>query len=624
MDVAHLLQAFAQRQRGNCIFDLFLRHQVQPGCPMRALSRLVVVSFVLLSLVMVAVWALTRLDWTSRIEAALAQAGCPSDITRVNGASLRALRLGAVRLCQHPSGHLMEAEELLVVPRWSALLRGKFEASRVVLREGIVDVQTVSERLTALSARGDSTSGPSRTAVASSRLAGTVLAWENVTFRLPEGRSLSSHSGELRKEPTKWKGTVHLQGDTRLKFDANAERVLALADVGELQVWHPAVRGKAVVTAGLARDGQVWHVRWDIRSREMFFVLSKLNPEPVGPTDSRFEGTAHLKPFERKVVLEASEFSIAGTPLANAEGNARWTQDAAFTVLLRVPPTPYANLWTLLPKQLLPDIPWANQLTGRFAAQVNLSGDWRDLSNTVWDVTLDLKDMVQEARALPLPLRESFEHVPPFGTHRKLTVGPPNPNFVRIETLPQHVVRAVTVSEDAGFFAHTGFDFEEMRRSLLEPEDAKRHRGASTLTQQLAKNLFLSGERTYARKLKEALATVALEAAFPKSRLVEIYLNIVEWGPDVYGLGEAARYYFGVEARYLTPKQAAFLAIVLPSPARYHTYFRRGSLTPNAEHRVSDILEKLRTGGFITAAQLNLAKAKPLTFRVPQKPASAL
>ena len=181
--------------------------------------------------------------------------------------------------------------------------------------------------------------------------------------------------------------------------------------------------------------------------------------------------------------------------------------------------------------------------------------------------------------------------------------------------LPEHVVRAVTTSEDGGFFGHPGFDFEELRNALAQGAEVGHVvRGGSTITQQLAKNLYLSTERTLARKVREAVVTVGLEAAVPKRRLLEIYLNVVEWGPGLHGVGPAARHWFGKDARALTPREAAFLASVIPNPVRYHFMYERGFPTETWEARVNDLLFKMAGQGVLTDDQLAEALVAPLWF----------
>jgi membrane peptidoglycan carboxypeptidase len=139
-------------------------------------------------------------------------------------------------------------------------------------------------------------------------------------------------------------------------------------------------------------------------------------------------------------------------------------------------------------------------------------------------------------------------------------------------------------------------------------------RGASTITQQLAKNLFLSREKTLARKVREAALTIALEATVPKQRLLEIYLNVAEWGPGLWGIGPAARHWFGKDARELTPREAVFLASVIPNPVRYHVMWERGATTEAWDQRVNEVLLKLTSQGVLTDDQLVAALDQPLVF----------
>lgn len=130
--------------------------------------------------------------------------------------------------------------------------------------------------------------------------------------------------------------------------------------------------------------------------------------------------------------------------------------------------------------------------------------------------------------------------------------------------------RAIIVAEDAKFVEHDGFDWEGIQRALEKNQRrGKIVAGGSTITQQLAKNLFLSGERSLLRKGQEAILASMLEASMSKRRIFEIYLNVAEWGENVFGAEAAARYYFGVNAAALDSVQAARLAAMLPRPRYY-------------------------------------------------------
>ena len=125
---------------------------------------------------------------------------------------------------------------------------------------------------------------------------------------------------------------------------------------------------------------------------------------------------------------------------------------------------------------------------------------------------------------------------------------------------------AVVAAEDQSFADHIGFDFKEMRKAFVRNRSSKKIRGASTITQQTAKNLFLYPGRSYVRKLLEVYFTALIELSWPKQRILEVYLNIAEFGKGVYGLGGASRAYFNKPAAHLSGQEGALLAAVLPNP----------------------------------------------------------
>jgi monofunctional biosynthetic peptidoglycan transglycosylase len=143
--------------------------------------------------------------------------------------------------------------------------------------------------------------------------------------------------------------------------------------------------------------------------------------------------------------------------------------------------------------------------------------------------------------------------------------------WVSSSRISSNLKRAVIVSEDIRFFSHEGFDTEEIRAALADAwEDKELPRGASTITQQVAKNLWLSPSYNPLRKVKEAILTRQLERQLSKRRILEIYLNVAEFGRGIYGAEAASRHYFGKSARSLTEHQAAQLAASLPRPRSWH------------------------------------------------------
>ena len=178
---------------------------------------------------------------------------------------------------------------------------------------------------------------------------------------------------------------------------------------------------------------------------------------------------------------------------------------------------------------------------------------------------------------------------------------------VSFDRISPRLVRAVVASEDASFFGHAGFDWEEIKNAAEQNWKAGRTvRGASTITQQLAKNLWLGTERSYLRKLREALLAVKLERSLPKRRILTLYLDVAEWGNGVFGAEAAAHRWFGTSARDLSAAQAATLAAMLPAP-------RRAAVAPAPRwlaRRARRILGLMERNGSVPAAEVASARAE--------------
>lgn len=164
----------------------------------------------------------------------------------------------------------------------------------------------------------------------------------------------------------------------------------------------------------------------------------------------------------------------------------------------------------------------------------------------------------------------------------------PRRDIVGRDAISKHLRRAVTASEDDRFYLHWGIDVVEIRKALDKAERGGRLRGASTITQQVAKNIFLWEGRSLVRKGYEAYLTVVLEVCLSKERILDLYLNLAEWGDGVFGAEMAAQRHFKKSAKNLTQGEAARLAAVLPSPIRWSP---NGSV---AARRSAIILEKMR------------------------------
>lgn len=173
------------------------------------------------------------------------------------------------------------------------------------------------------------------------------------------------------------------------------------------------------------------------------------------------------------------------------------------------------------------------------------------------------------------------------------------------EMISNHLKKAILISEDSAFYSHTGVDFVELKESILKDWETKSFkRGGSTITMQLAKNLYLNPSKNPLRKLKEIAIAWQIENKLTKKRIFEIYLNIVEWGPNLYGAEAAANHYFGKSATDLDAIEAATLAALLPNP--------RNPGEKSLRRRRNLILERMAKIGHIDESDHNRAKETPL------------
>ncbi len=159
---------------------------------------------------------------------------------------------------------------------------------------------------------------------------------------------------------------------------------------------------------------------------------------------------------------------------------------------------------------------------------------------------------------------------------RPIVMGLENPNFVPLTAISPFMAKAVFTTEDPSFMKHHGFINESFRKSIIENIKTKKFtRGASTISMQLVKNVFLTREKTLSRKLEEILLVTLMENAkvVSKERMLEVYFNLVEWGPNVYGIGEASKFYFQKTPANLTLSECLYLATIIPSPQKFMTHF---------------------------------------------------
>ena len=204
------------------------------------------------------------------------------------------------------------------------------------------------------------------------------------------------------------------------------------------------------------------------------------------------------------------------------------------------------------------------------------------------------------------------------GKYHPYIVGPKNRYWTPAGSIPLEMKWAVILAEDANFYKHEGIDVKAIKNAIKYDLEKKSFaRGASTITQQVAKNLFLSREKTINRKIKEIILAKRMEQELTKGRIIELYLNVIELGPMVYGIGHGAHYYFGKPASALTPRECAFIAAMLPGPrVAYNPYKNLGKVLK----RSNMILRLLYSKGVLSEAEFAQAMAEsPNVGRLQRK-----
>jgi Transglycosylase len=199
-------------------------------------------------------------------------------------------------------------------------------------------------------------------------------------------------------------------------------------------------------------------------------------------------------------------------------------------------------------------------------------------------------------------------------------IGPDNPDFVPFDKISPHLVNSIMTTEDNGFFKHHGFVTPEFKSALRRNLSAGRFRfGASSISMQMVKNVLLAHEKTLSRKLQELFLVWYVEQLLPKQRILELYFNAIEFGPRLYGIGPAARHYFGKSATDLGPLEAAFFSSILPSPKRRYVQYCAGALNAKWDKYVRRIMAKTHERGRLSDEEYDAAQTTPFAFDITER-----
>ena len=384
-----------------------------------------------------------------------------------------------------------------------------------------------------------------------------------------------------------------------------------------------AERGRLSLNLELRSIAEEVAIEGELNVLNAELTSPKVAAHPVGGLALAASGRAQWNPAAHRLTLDEVRLT-EGQASVTLTGSLEATPDHyAATLRGTLPPTACADALGAIPRDLLDDVADFS-LDGRIAARVDLRLDSRDLEHTELGV-----QVADGCRFVSVPaiadLRRvagPFVHtvVEPDGSVFEMTTGPGTPAWTPIGSISPFLVHAIVSHEDAAFFRHAGFAPWAIRDALVRDLRAGRFLvGASTISMQLAKNLFLRREKTLARKAQEVILTWWLEAARTKQEILELYLNLIEYGPSIYGIRAAANHYFGGEPAELSAAEAAFLATSLPDPKRFHAMYVSGELTHSTAARMRHLLEHMAERGRIDELALadGLAEIDDFHFAQP-------
>jgi hypothetical protein len=343
--------------------------------------------------------------------------------------------------------------------------------------------------------------------------------------------------------------------------------------------------------------------------------------EVVRDVSFKVDIDAKMDPAARRLELERLEVERSGVKLL-AHGELVHTADRAkrhYRVEMEIPAVGCQQVLDAIPRELVPGLV-GFQLEGQFQARVAIDADFADLDALALtaDIGIDGCRVVAAPRlASPEYLNGAFVHRVTMRDGRVTRVGlyGGSSNYTPLANISRYMAEAVLTTEDGSFRRHDGFNRTQLEVALRRNlQSGKVRLGASTITMQMVKNVLLSHERTLSRKLQELFLTWWVEQSLSKQRIMELYLNVIEFGPGIYGVTNASRHYFGKHPSELTSLEAAMLATMLPSPVRRHVSYCNGALDPRFESKVRYIHDLMLERGRITADEHDVYAAMGITF----------
>lgn len=392
-------------------------------------------------------------------------------------------------------------------------------------------------------------------------------------------------------------------------------------DFGLLDVAKASLEARGSAT--LSADGKELGLSGNAKLAGLSAQKKWLAPTPVRGLGLAVRGRAALWLDGTRLRIDSGEVEV-GKVRVELKGELEQSKDHKKIWLEGgVPLASCQSMLDATPEGLMPLLA-GTRLTGTFALTGKLEVDTRALDKmlTKWSSVNECRITGAPPEIAPSRFSRSWTREVLDVTGRPVQVqsGPGTMGWVPKAAISRHMDTAVLICEDGAFFRHHGFDEEAIRNSIRENVKAGRFvRGASTISMQLAKNLYLSRDKTLSRKLQEAVLTHLLEQELTKDQILELYLNVIEFGPGIYGIGPAAAYYFNSTPSQLSLGQSLYLASILPNPKRQY-FGADGAVTPGWSEYLRKLMRIAAKIRRVSEAELEEALAEQVWFKKPSSP----
>jgi hypothetical protein len=453
----------------------------------------------------------------------------------------------------------------------------------------------------------------------------TDMQLENLTLRMDDmGRKVSLNMKELRLADKHLESVINVTEDTisqRWKVRGMADPRGRLADLkffntDTSRIAIPYLNERYGIKSGfdsihlnvanIEMDGDELHVDGFASIQNFMVNHPKIAKKDVVINNARFDYRFLLG--EKFIALDSTSTMQLNKMKFHPYAKYSTEEDTIYELKAKIPKMKAQDFITSLPNGLFTNFE-GMEAEGDFSYKLDFLYNKNKPRALVFDSSIkkDGFKIIKYGEADLAKLNGSFTYraVDNGRVQRPVLVGPGNPNFTPISEIAPYLRKAVLTSEDPSFFSHRGFITEAFRQSIIQNIKTKKFsRGASTISMQLVKNVFLTREKTLSRKLEEILLVYILENNHiaGKERMLEVYFNIIEWGPDVYGIGEASRYYFDKHPSQLTLDECVYLASIIPRPKAFMWQFNdEGSLKPYAQKHNKYIKDLMLRRGLLSS-----------------------